>query len=249
MFTRRKAKKAAAIVESPLSEADTKKTLPYVQTIRGDIPGVTRWDQKAIQRDLESKGFPQDTPEMLFAHWRSQVVMGGGSRTLAENVATRGEDGRLVLGATAKAIVRGEGDPEKIYLVLKLLFNAADYDQSTELDKTELAEVMRAYYSLEGVSRSSAAAQKEVDAAVAKWDHDGNSLISLEEFVPMFCDISPDAAFKTKIPPAILRKVAKACVDEQLEQRVGYTTKYDTKLFNYTRLPHKLDKLESRTNG
>merc|ERR1712070_206060 len=126
-------------------------------------------------------------------------------------------------------MLKGESniDPQKIYEVIKLLFEAADYDDSGELDQEELGEVMKAYYALEGVSRSLAVTQREVEKAISKYDYDGEGLICLEEFVQMFCDTAEDAAFKTRLNPELLREVSKAAVTEELDERKWFTAQYD----------------------
>ena len=73
-------------------------------------------------------------------------------------------------------------------------------DKSKYLDTQELAEVIKAYYKLEGVSRPLITAIVEVESAIKRYDVDGSGTLQFHEFIAMFCDVSPDAVFKFRIP-------------------------------------------------
>ena len=64
----------------------------------------------------------------------------------------------------------GHVDTGTVYHLLKKLFEDADVDESGTLDILELGEVLKAYYRLEGVSRSLDVVQKEVDQAICTCD-------------------------------------------------------------------------------
>jgi len=114
------------------------------------------------------------------------------------------------LGPAIRTMINGGHiDPATVYHLIKKLFDDADLDESGALDKQELGELMKAYYRLEGIARNINVAQREVDAAMDKYDTDRSGAMELLEFVRMFCDTSPDAAFRTQIPVDVLQKVHK----------------------------------------
>lgn len=114
------------------------------------------------------------------------------------------------LGPAVKTMLSGgHVDTGTVFHLLKKLFEDADTDSSGSLDHFELGEVVKAYYRLEGVSRSLDVAQREVDEAMVKYDTDNSGRLELKEFVKMFADTSADATFKTKVPTDVLNKVGK----------------------------------------
>jgi len=107
----------------------------------------------------------------------------------------------------AEMLKMGDPDPKTVRDVLKKLFDTADVDKSLFLDTNELAEVMKAYYKLEGVARSRSVVIREVEAAMKKYDIDRSGTLEFPEFVNMFCDSSKDAVFQLKLPAECRRQI------------------------------------------
>ena len=102
---------------------------------------------------------------------------------------------------------------EEVMEVLEKLFRDVDVDASRQLDKYELAEVMREYYRLTGVARSRSKVVDEVMAAMARYDTDQSGGLDFKEFCLMFSDREAGTpVFKTKLPVGVLDDVRRLAV-------------------------------------
>ena len=115
-----------------------------------------------------------------------------------------------LLRGTRKGEVEITG--EEVVEVLEKLFRDADVDGSLQLDKYEMAEVMREYYRLTGVGRPRIKVVEEVEAAMARYDTDRSGGLDFKEFCLMFSDQGEGKAppvFKAKLPVDVMDQVAR----------------------------------------
>lgn len=68
---------------------------------------------------------------------------------------------------------------------LRAFFKSADEDENGALDKTELVQVVNLFYLQENVCRPLKLVQKEVDAAMQRFDANGDGVLQFPEFVDM----------------------------------------------------------------
>jgi len=152
---------------------------------------------------MESLSIPSDGDARL------SLVAAERARAYVPPVVRPQRDLTKDLGTDIHALVRGgkEAEPKEVLTVLKRLFVTADVDLSKHLDSVELGEVIKAYYRLEGVSRPLVSTIEEVEKAMKRYDTDRSGHLQFHEFVAMFCDVSPQAVFKFKLPKEVLMGV------------------------------------------
>ena len=88
----------------------------------------------------------------------------------------------------ATSLYRTEAQrPEDTLALLRNLFDAADVNGSRTLERSEIAEIVQAFYKAEKTSRKLSVVQEEVNKALLEFDANGDGTLQFEEFVAMFC--------------------------------------------------------------
>ena len=96
-------------------------------------------------------------------------------------------------------------DADGCLALLKELFIEADVDRSGYIDAHELSLMLKQYYRQEGLARNLTKIRKEVDAAMAKYDGDGNGQLDFGEFIGLYTS----GLFKLGVPYEILQEVKR----------------------------------------